>query len=151
MRTAASIGLAAILLAGGVVAGAVARDTQLVPFRIVDDTIPEPLTSQPGNPERGRAVALDRSRGNCITCHKMPVQADFQGDFGPPLDGVAERYTLPELRLRIVDMKRVNPDSNMPSFYRLEGLRAVRRDWAGKTILTAQEVEDLLAYLMTLR
>ncbi|MCX8134658.1 MAG: sulfur oxidation c-type cytochrome SoxX [Roseococcus sp.] len=126
-------------------------DTQPVPFRVVEDAIPEPLTNQPGDAERGRAVALDRSRGNCITCHEMPVQADFQGNLGPPLDGLAQRYTVGELRLRVVDSKRINPESNMPSFYRIEGLYNVRRDWVGRTMLTAQEVEDLLAYLMTLR
>lgn len=130
---------------------ALSRDTQLVPFRILDDAIPDPLTNQPGDVARGREVALDRSRGNCITCHQMPVQADFQGDLGPSLDGVGGRYSVGELRLRVVDMKRINPESNMPSFYRLEGLNRVRRDWVGRTMLTAQEVEDLLAYLMTLR
>ena len=81
----------------------------------------------------------------------MPVNADFQGDFGPPLEGVAERWTEGELRLRVVDSKRINPDSNMPSFYRLEGLNAVRRDWVGRPILTAPEVQDILASLLTLR
>lgn len=130
---------------------ALAQPARLVPFRIVDGAIPEPLTSTPGDPARGRALALDRSKGNCITCHNMPVNADFQGDLGPPLAGVATRWTPGELRLRIVDSKQVNPDSNMPSYYRLEGLNAVRRDWAGRTMLTAQEVEDILAYLLTLR
>ncbi|MCS6891743.1 MAG: sulfur oxidation c-type cytochrome SoxX [Rhodovarius sp.] len=149
MRLAIPAALALLLALSS--PAALSRDTQLVPFRIVEDSIPEPLTSQPGDPARGREVALDRSRGNCITCHNMPVEADFQGNLGPPLDGVGERYSIGELRLRIVDMKRINPESNMPSFYRLEGLHGVRRDWVGRTILTAQEVEDLLAYLMTLR
>ena len=113
--------------------------------------IPRPLTDRPGDPERGRRLVMDRSKGNCITCHEMPVQADFQGDFGPPLAGVAGRYEPGELRLRLVDSKRMNPESNMPSFHRVEGLNAVRRDFAGKPILEAQEVEDVLAYLLTLR
>lgn len=153
MRPAgAAFALALAVALGLAPAEAPARgDTQPVPFRVVEDGIPEPLTSQPGDVERGRAVALDRSRGNCITCHEMPVRADFQGNLGPPLEGLATRYTLPELRLRVVDSKRINPESNMPSFYRIEGLYNVRQDWVGRTMLTAQEVEDLLAYLMTLR
>ncbi len=151
LRPAAAVLALAVALCAPL-AGAWARgDTQPVPFRVVDDGIPEPLTSQPGDVERGRAVALDRSLGNCITCHEMPVRADFQGNLGPPLEGLASRYTLPELRLRVVDSKRINPESNMPSFYRIEGLYNVRQDWAGRTMLTAQQVEDLLAYLMTLR
>ncbi|MCS6931478.1 MAG: sulfur oxidation c-type cytochrome SoxX [Acetobacteraceae bacterium] len=138
-------------LAIGLTGAALAQTGPLVPYRVVDDAIPESLTGTPGDPDRGRALALDRSKGNCVTCHNMPVNADFQGDLGPPLDGVASRWTEGELRLRIVDSKRINPDSNMPSFYRVEGLTAVRRDWAGRPMLTAQEVEDILAYLLTLR
>ena len=96
-------------------------------------------------------LALDRSKGNCVTCHELPVSADFQGNLGPPLTGLAERYAIGELRLRVVDSKRINPESNMPSYYRVDGLTGVRRDWAGRPMLTAQEVEDVLAYLMTLR
>jgi sulfur-oxidizing protein SoxX len=147
-RLAGVLGVAAVI---GLAAVAAAQPTPLVPYRVVDDAIPEPLTSTPGDPARGRALALDRSKGNCITCHNMPVNADFQGDLGPPLDGVASRWTAGELRLRIVDSKRINPESNMPSFYRVEGLTAVRRDWVGRPMLTAQEVEDILAYLLTLR
>lgn len=120
-------------------------------FRVVDDAIPDALTARPGDATRGRAVALDRSRGNCVTCHQMPVDAAFQGDFGPPLAGVAERYQPGELRLRLVDSKRINPDSNMPSYHRVEGLVGVGRAYRDRPILTAQEVEDVLAYLLTLR
>lgn len=144
-------GFLTLALACALAAAAAAQNAPLVPYRVVDDAIPDPLTSTPGDPVRGRALALDRSKGNCVTCHNMPVNADFQGDLGPPLDGVATRWTAGELRLRIVDSKRINPDSNMPSFYRVEGLTAVRRDWAGRPMLTAQEVEDILAYLLTLR
>jgi sulfur-oxidizing protein SoxX len=118
---------------------------------VVDGAIPQPLTNQPGDPARGARLALDRSKGNCVTCHEMPVSADFQGNFGPPLAGVAGRYTPGELRLRLVDPKQINPDSNMPSYYRIAGLTAVRQNFVGKPILEAQEVEDVLAYLLTLR
>ena len=131
------------------VLGALGSD--LVPFTVSDHAIPAPLAREPADAARGRVIALDRSRGNCIACHEMPVQADFQGNLGPPLAGVATRYEPGELRLRIVDSKRINPDSNMPSYYRIEGLNNVRRQFAGRPILTALEVEDVLAYLLTLR
>jgi sulfur-oxidizing protein SoxX len=143
--------IAAAVFGASVAVSASASDTVVVPFEVVEFSIPKPLTATPGDPARGRALALDRSKGNCITCHEMPVQADFQGNLGPPLDGVGSRYEPGELRLRLVDSKRINPDSNMPSYYRLEGLVGVRRDWRGKTILSAQEVEDVLAYLLTLK
>ncbi len=120
-------------------------------FRVVEDAIPEPLTAQPGDATRGRVIALDRARGNCVTCHAMPVDAAFQGDLGPPLAGVAERYEPGALRLRLVDGKRINPDSNMPSYHRVEGFVGVGARYRGRPILTAQEVEDVLAYLLTLR
>lgn len=123
----------------------------LLPVEVVEDAIPRPLTDRPGDPQRGRAIALDRSKGNCITCHEMPVKADFQGNLGPSLEGVGSRYGAGELRLRVVDSKRINPESNMPAYYKVEGLRDVRRDWAGKPMLEAQEVEDLLAFLLTLK
>ncbi|GAA0578867.1 hypothetical protein GCM10009416_16670 [Craurococcus roseus] len=123
----------------------------LVPYELAEDAIPRPLTARPGDPQRGRAIALDRSKGNCVTCHELPLRADFQGNLGPPLAGVGDRYSAGQLRLRLVDGKRINPESNMPSYYKVEGLRDVRREFAGKPILEAQEVEDVLAFLMTLK
>lgn len=132
-------------------AGASAQNATLVPFTVTDDAIPQPLATTPGDATRGRALVLDRAKGNCVTCHELPLSADFQGNLGPPLAGVADRYSIGELRLRVVDGKRINPESNMPSYYRIDGLTAVRSDWAGRPILSAQEIEDVLAYLMTLR
>ena len=149
-----------LLLAGGLCAAvpaaagaqtAAPQAAALVPFEVVDLSIPRPLTTTPGDADRGRRLVLDRSKGNCVTCHELPLEADFQGNLGPPLAGVAERYEPGELRLRVVDSKRINAESNMPSYYRLQGLHGVRRDWAGKPILQAQEVEDILAFLLTLR
>jgi sulfur-oxidizing protein SoxX len=150
----ATVGRSAVLMMLATLAGAPGAFGQgeaLVAFQIVDGAIPRPLTDTPGDATRGRATALDRATGNCITCHELPVRADFQGNLGPPLAGVAERYPIGELRLRIVDGKRINPDSNMPSYYRIHDLVAVRRQSVGRPILTAQEVEDVLAYLQTLR
>lgn len=143
------IAFAACITVLAPVVGALGSD--LVPFTVSDHAIRAPLTRELADAARGRAIALDRSRGNCVTCHEMPVQADFQGNLGPPLAGVATRYEPGELRLRIVDSKRINPESNMPSYYRIEGLNGVRRQFAGRPILTALEVEDVLAYLLTLR
>jgi sulfur-oxidizing protein SoxX len=141
----------AVPLAGGDAQAPSPQPNRLVPFEVVEMAVPQPLTATPGDPVRGRRLALDRAKGNCVTCHELPLQADFQGNLGPPLAGVGSRYEPGELRLRLVDSKRINPDSNMPSYYRVAGLHGVRGDWAGKPILQAQEVEDILAFLLTLR
>ena len=125
---------------------------ELVAYEIVDDfSIPEPLTTTPGDPERGREVAINRRLGNCLACHGMPIEEQpFHGEVGPPLNGVADRYDAGELRLRIVDSKVVNPETIMPAFHRAAGLHRVSAQFADNPILTAQEVEDVVAYLMTL-
>ncbi|NNG03888.1 MAG: sulfur oxidation c-type cytochrome SoxX [Inquilinus sp.] len=124
----------------------------VVAYRVVDGfSIPEPLTAAPGDPERGRAVAINRRQGNCLSCHVMPIaEQPFHGEVGPSLYGVANRYDAAELRLRVVDAKVVNPDSFMPAFYRTEGLHDVSEAFRDKPILDAQQVEDVVAYLMTL-
>lgn len=124
-----------------------------VPWTARGLSIPEPLAGLQGDPARGRAVAADRQRGNCLACHHMPIPEEpDHGDIGPPLDGVGARLGPGELRLRIADEKRVNPDSIMPSFHRDPAtLYRVLPSLAGQTILSAQEVEDLVAWLSTLR
>jgi sulfur-oxidizing protein SoxX len=124
----------------------------LVNFRIVKGTIAVPLIDRPGDPERGRHIILDRAGGDCIICHAMPLpQRQFHGNVGPPLDGVGSRYTAGELRLRIVDPKVINPATVMPAYYKVEGLHRVLDRYRGKPILTAQQVEDVVAYLLTLK
>lgn len=125
---------------------------ELVAYEIVDQfSIPTPLTTTPGDPARGREIAINRRQGNCLACHGMPIEEQpFHGEVGPPLYGVANRYDAGELRLRIVDSKVVNSETMMPSFYRAEGFHRVTSQFADKPILTAQEVEDVVAYLMTL-
>ena len=125
---------------------------RLVAFHIANGAIAEPLTDQPGNPERGRRIVLDRAGGDCIICHIMPLpQRQFHGNVGPPLDGVGNRYTAGELRLRLVDPKVINPETVMPAYYTVEGLHRVLDRYRGKPILTAQQVEDVVAYLLTLK
>ena len=125
---------------------------QRVDYRIVNGTVPEPLTDQPGDAERGRRVVLDREGGDCTICHAMPLpQRQFHGTIGPPLDGVGGRYSAGELRLRLIDPMIFNPDTIMPAYYKGEGLHRVLERYRGKPILTAQQVEDVVAYLLTLK
>ena len=122
-----------------------------VSYRVDRDAIREPLTSASGDPERGREVLVGRD-GNCLLCHAVPeTGARFMGNLAAPLSGVGARLTAGQLRLRLVDSSRLNPDTIMPSYYRVEGLNEVAQAWRGKPVLTAQQVEDTLAYLLTLR
>lgn len=119
---------------------------------MVNGTIPQPLTSTPGNPANGRKVAMDTSRGGCLGCHVMPIpEAPFHGNLGPDLHGVGSRLKPAELRVRIVDAKQIKANSVMPPYYRSTGLNRVSAKWQGKTLLSAQEVEDVVAYLSSLR
>lgn len=129
-----------------------AQADELVTYAVVDEfSIPQALTAEPGDPERGRAVAIHRQKGNCLACHIMPIpEEQFHGETGPDLHGVGSRYEAGELRLRVVNSKVINPDTMMPAFYRTEGLHRVAGKFAGKPMLSAQEVEDVVAYLMTL-
>ena len=130
-----------------------AEGDQLVAYEVVDEAaIPQALTDQPGDPAKGREVAIHRKKGNCLACHVLPIpEQSFHGEIGPDLNGVASRYEAGELRLRVVDAKIVNPDTIMPAYYRADGLHRVADSFTGKTILSAQEVEDIVAYLQTLK
>lgn len=114
-----------------------------------DVTRMAPLTGEKGDPAKGRDIV--RKQGLCLSCHVMPIPEDpDHGDIGPDLAGVGARYQPAELRLRIADPKLLNPDTPMPSFFKKD-LNRVAKAWEGKTILTAQEVEDVVAYLSTLK
>jgi L-cysteine S-thiosulfotransferase len=143
--------LASVLATGISTAGAQDNDAP-VDYRIVNGGIPRPLTNQPGDAERGRHIVLDREGGDCIICHAMPLpQRQFHGSIGPPLDSVGERSTAGELRLRVVDAKVFNPETIMPAYHRAQGLYRVRERYRGIPVLTAQQVEDIVAYLLTLK
>ena len=117
-------------------------------------TMPQPLSDKPGDPARGKAVAVNSDMGNCIICHHIPipeVPAGAFGDIGPDLSGVGARLTEPQLRQRVVNPKQIDPETVMPAYFVKDGLTRVQSQYAGKTILTAQQVEDLVAYLMTLK
>ncbi len=145
---AASCGAAFLILIAGVAAA-----EEFVAFKVVDNaSIPEPLTGKPGDPASGREVAINRKQGNCLACHKMPIpEQPFHGEVGPDLSAVGDTYSAGELRLRVVNPKIINPDTFMPAFYRPHGLHRVSKNFQGKTILTAQQVEDVVAYLQTLK
>jgi sulfur-oxidizing protein SoxX len=125
---------------------------QLAPVTIVGDAIPQPLTSEVGDPVRGRAIVTDRQKGLCLLCHMGPFPDQrFQGDMAPDLAGAGSRWSSAQLRLRIVDGSRLNPATIMPSYYRIEGLNRVAPAFREKPILDAQQVEDVVAFLATLR
>lgn len=141
--------VAAVVVACGV---AVAGAQTLRPFRIVGDAIPESLTGRPGDAQRGREVVVSRQLANCLLCHRMPVPEErFQGNLGPDLSGIASRLSEGQIRLRIVDSTRLNPDTIMPAYYRVEGLRRVIAAYRDKPVLTAEQVEDVVALLATFR
>ena len=119
---------------------------------IVGDAIPKSLTGQPGDAVRGRAIVANRSVGLCLLCHSGPIAEErFQGDLAPSLAGAGTRWSAGQLRLRIVDGSRLNADTIMPPYYRTTGLQRVARNFESKTILTAAQVEDVVAYLVTLK
>jgi len=123
----------------------------LAPYRIVGDGIPDSLTGSPGDAERGRALVLDRT-STCILCHSGPFsETRFQGDLAPDLTGSGNRWSEAQLRLRLVDAAHFNPATIMPSYYRADGLARVGTNWRGKPILSALQIEDIVAYLATLR
>jgi L-cysteine S-thiosulfotransferase len=122
--------------------------------KIVDGVSADALTDQAGAPDAGKAAMADRKGGNCLACHVNTDQADedFQGDIGPPLDGVAERWSTGELRAIVINSKAVlGEETVMPAFYRVIDNETVDEKFVGKTILDAQQVEDIVAYLSTLK
>lgn len=142
---------AALLLSLTTMGAAVAEE--LVAYEVVDEfSIPQSLTGEAGDPEAGRKTAIDRKKGNCLACHVMPIpEQPYHGETGTDLNGVGSRYEIGELRLRVVDPKVINPDTMMPAFYRVSGLHRVSKKFQDKPILSAQEVEDIIAYLATLK
>lgn len=117
----------------------------------VGDNQPAPLTDVPGDPLAGAAVFVDRDTGHCITCHRIAgLEAAFQGNVGPDLTGIGSRRSAAYIRDRIMDPTRLNPDATMPGYFRSRDLRQVAPSDRGITLLTAQQIEDVVAYLMTL-
>jgi sulfur-oxidizing protein SoxX len=146
---AASILAAGVLVFAGACAG---KAEALRPYRMVGDAIPDSLTGAPGDPAQGRAIVASRQTGLCLLCHSAPLPEEkFQGTIGPDLKGAGSRYTEGQLRLRIVDSSLAVPGTVMPAYYRLDGLDRVAPAFRGKTVLTAEQIEDVVAFLKTLR
>jgi sulfur-oxidizing protein SoxX len=139
------------VLAGGTHRGAGAEEP-LRPYMIAGDAIPASLTGARGDPERGRSIVVNRQVGLCLLCHSGPFPEErFQGTLAPGLAGAGARSSEGQLRLRIVDASRLKPDTIMPPYYRVDGLSRVAPSFQGKPILTAEQIEDVVAYLVTLR
>jgi sulfur-oxidizing protein SoxX len=110
------------------------------------------LTAAPGDAQRGRAIVADRRVGLCLLCHSAPISEErFQGNLAPSLEGAATRWTQAQLRLRVADSRSLNPESIMPSYIKADGFTQVGAAWAGKSILSPQQIEDVVAYLETLK
>ena len=146
--TALALALAVLSLAAPAPAHAGA-----VPLAMVGDGIPQPLPgATPGDAARGRAVVANRQIGLCLLCHTGPIAEErFQGNLATDLRGAGQRWSTAQLRLRIADASRINPDTIMPSYYKTDGLQRVASAHEGKTILTAQQIEDVVAWLQTLK
>ena len=114
--------------------------------------MPDSLTGVRGDPARGRAIVANRQVGLCLLCHSGPFPEErFQGNLAPDLKGAGSRWSEGQLRLRIVDSSRSQPATIMPAYHRTEGLVRVAPAWRGKPVLSAEQIEDVVAFLMTLR
>ena len=143
--------MAVMWFAAAMLAPCPAGAQTLRPYAVVGDAIPEPLTDVRGDAARGRALVVDRT-STCILCHNGPFPEQmFQGDLAPNLAGAGSRWSEGQLRLRLVDGGRLNAATIMPSYYRMDGLTRVGPNWRGKPILSAEQIEDIVAYLVTLR
>ncbi|MEE8351470.1 MAG: sulfur oxidation c-type cytochrome SoxX [Rhodospirillales bacterium] len=116
------------------------------------ESIPKSLTGKAGDAKNGRKLAIHRKKGNCLACHEMPIpEQAFHGKVGPSLKGIASRMSEGEMRLRIVNPKVANEDTIMPAFYKKDGFTRVLKKFKGKTMLSAAQIEDIIAYLNTLK
>lgn len=145
------VALCAVLVTAGAAGGA-----ELAPgeIKFEDGAVVTPVTDMPGNPEEGAKTLANRGLGNCLACHAVSAlsKEQFHGDVAPPLDGAADRWTPEQLRAIVADAKQVfGEETVMPGFYSLNVGINVRKDLVGKTILTAQQVEDVVAFLGTLK
>jgi sulfur-oxidizing protein SoxX len=146
-------GIAGVVLASAALCCAAGRaDEGLHPYMIVGDAIPASLTGAQGNAARGRAIVLNRQVGLCLLCHSGPFPEErFQGNMAPDLKGAGARWSEGELRLRLVDARRLNPATIMPPYYVVDGMNRVAQAFRGKPILTAEQIEDVVAFLATLK
>jgi sulfur-oxidizing protein SoxX len=145
-----------MLLMGAALAPAMHAAEALAAYRVDGLEIRAPLAGLRGDAARGRDIARNRNEGACLLCHALPASdlrpgEPFAGDLAPTLAGVGARLTAGQLRLRLVDSTRINAQSIMPAYHRVEGLNQVAAAWRGKPILNAQQIEDLVAYMQALK
>jgi len=125
--SASLLGTVLVMSAGA----AAAQSPDLRPYDVVGDAIPMPLTDNPGDPARGRAIVANRQVGLCLLCHAGPfAEEKFQGNLAPDLSGAGSRWTEGQLRLRLVDARRINPATIMPPYYRVDDLTRVAASWS---------------------
>ncbi|WP_394779740.1 sulfur oxidation c-type cytochrome SoxX [Undibacterium sp.] len=133
-------------------ASAPASIPALVAYKLEGDAIPLPLTGAPGDAARGRTIVASRQQGLCLLCHTGPIPEErFQGNLAPDLAGAGSRWSEGQLRLRMVDARRFNATTIMPSYYRTQDLERTAAAWQGKPVLSAQQIEDVVAFLVTLK
>ena len=145
MRTPAGVAVAILLFLPLLVA---AQEL----YTVVGDAVPTPLTDVPGNPANGRAIIANRQVGLCLLCHTGPFPEErFQGNLAPNMSGAGSRWSEGQLRLRLVDASHLNATSIMPAYYRTVGLNRVASAVQGKPLLAAQQIEDVVAFLRTLK
>jgi len=124
-------------------------------FVVTEDGIEVPLGGLAGDVARGKAIVANRQLGLCVLCHQLPTEMGiplaFQGTIAPSIEGAGSRWTSAQLRLRMVDSRRLNPDSIMPAYHRTAGLSRVGAAWQGRPLLDAQQIEDVVAFLVTLK
>jgi sulfur-oxidizing protein SoxX len=149
---------ASAFLALGIGAAA-AEEVAPTAVSFTDGAVSVSLTGVVGDPANGRQI-MNKGSGNCVACHEVTALAEFpfHGNIGPSLDGVADRWSEEELRGIVTNAKEMFPDSIMPSFYRTEGYTRPGKAFTGKALegpveplLTAQQVEDVVAFLLTLK
>jgi sulfur-oxidizing protein SoxX len=149
-RLARAVVLAVIASSSPLALGS--AEVPLLSFSVSGDGIAASLTGKAGDRARGRAIVTNRQVGLCLLCHSGPFPEErLQGNLAPDLTGVAARWSEAQLRLRIVDAAVINPNTIMPPYYRVEELQRVAPAFRGKPILTAEQIEDVVAFLMTLK
>ena len=130
----------------------IAAFSAFVSSAAASDTLPSPLTGVAGDPVAGKKIVLDRHVGLCLLCHSGPFPVEqFQGDLAPSLAGIGGRLSAGQIRLRIVDASRVDPNTIMPPYFRTDALQRVAPAYRGKPVLSAQQIEDVVAFLVTLK
>ena len=146
-------GAVAVVLVIAALGSATGRaEEALRPYTIVGEAIPASLTGAPGDAARGKAIVLNRQVGLCLLCHSGPFPEErVQGNMAPDLKGTGSRWSQGELRLRLVDARKLNPDTIMPPYYVVDGMARVAQNFRGKPILSAEQIEDVVAFLAALK